>query len=148
MTKRKNKSKKDIVSDIQLVQDTKRVRSLVRDIVFPYLCELDENVAYSKVFLQSFSGLIEGVFDDQRNVTTIAHMTPKIMEKLKSIFVLKDPAQKREYDRYCTLIEKVRDVSVKDLSRATELPRFIDGFNTQKKDKEPIKNIPIDEILG
>ena len=60
--KRVNKSKKQIVSDIQLVQDADRRRALIKDVIFPYLVEMNESIGYSKVFLQAFSGLVNGVY--------------------------------------------------------------------------------------
>lgn len=146
--KRVNKSKKDIVSNIQLVQDTNRRRSLIRDLMFPYLLKMNDTVGYSKLFLQAFSGLINGVFDEQRKTTTITQLNPRLTEKLNEVFKTNDPEQKREYDRYMAFIELIKDVSVQDLSYATELPRYIDGFLLRDKDKELISSVPIDEILG
>ena len=40
------------------------------------------------------------------------------------------------------------EVSVQDLFYATELPRYIDGFIVKTKDKESIKEVPIDSIMG
>ncbi len=88
------------------------------------------------------------MFDNQRKTTTLKHIHTEIIQKLNDIFNVKDPEQKREYDRYMSLVSKMIDVSVQDLSYATELPRYIDGFLLKKTDKESVKNIPIEEILG
>lgn len=130
------------------MQDTKRRQSLVRDIIFPYLNELNDTIGYSKLFLQSFSGLVNGVFDEQRKTTTIIQITPRIEEKLKEIFKLSDPVQRKEYDRYMELIDRIKDVSIQDLSYALELPRFIDGFFIQNTDKDSISKVPIEKLLG
>ncbi len=145
---RKQKSKKEIVSDIQLVENADRRRSLVKDLLFPYLVGMKETVGYSKVFLQAFSSLVNGVFDKQRDTTTVSHITPGIMEKLREVFSISDPEQKKEYDRYVALVELLKDVSIQDLSYATELPRYIDGYLMKDTDKQPISGIPIDKILG
>jgi len=145
---RVNKSKKDIVSDMQLVEATKRRRSLVRDLLFPYLVSLDETVGYSKIFLQSFSGLINGVFDETRKNTTVKHLNPRLLEKLGEIFDTKDEEQKKEYSRYIKLIGIIEDVSIEDLSYATELPRYIDGYMLKDKNKSKISEIDINQILG
>ncbi len=142
------KSKKEIVSDIQLVQDTKRRRVLVRDILFPYLVEIEGTIGYSKLFLQSLSGLVNTVFDKQRKTTTITQLQEKLDERLKEIFVLSDPEQKKEYEKYTNLIHRLKDVSVDDFSYATELPRFVDGYFLQQQDKKKITEINIDELLG
>lgn len=145
---RKNKSKKEIVSDIQLVQDADRRRALIRDIIFPYLIETGETIGYSKIFLQAFSGLVNGVFDDTRKTTTIGHLIPKLIEKLNGIFKIKDLEQKKEYDRYLKFINMLEHISIQDLTYAAELPRYIDGYNTKNVDKGLISSISIDEILG
>lgn len=146
--KRVNKSKKEIVSNIQLTQDAERARSIIREILFPYIRGLDENVAYTKLFLQSFSGLIEGIFDNQRKSTTLGDLMPDIKIKLDSLFSSSDLEQKKEYDRYMGFVEVLKDVSVFDMSRATELPRLIDGFLVNDKNKESIHTIPLEKILG
>ncbi len=148
MSNKKNKSKKEIVSDIQLVQDAERRRSLIRDILFPYLLKLDENIGYSKVFLQAYSGLIEGVYEEYRKKTTLDHLMDKIEEKLRKVFVFSDPDQKREYDRYMELSSLLKDVSVQDISYAAELPRYIDGYLMKDVAKKSIKEIKIDDLLG
>lgn len=145
---KKPKIKKEIVSDIQLVQDATRRRALIKDILFPYLVELNDTVGYSKVFLQAFSGLVEGVMEEQRKITTISHITPGLTKKLLSIFNQKDQEQKREYNRYMKLVDLLQDISVQDMSYATELPRYIDGFLMKDQNKKPISDIPIQDILG
>ena len=145
---RKNKTKPEIVSDIQLVQDAARRRALVKDILFPYLVNLDESIAYSKIFLQAYSGLIEGVYEDNRKRTTVGHLEDKIIEKLSNTFTLSDPESKKEYDRYVGITKQLKDISIQDLSYATELPRFIDGYMMKDSGKAKIKTIPIDELLG
>lgn len=146
--KKKIKNKKEIVSDIQLVQDATRRRALIKDILFPYLVELNDTVGYSKIFLQAFSGLVEGVMEEQRKITTISHITPGLEKKLHSIFNQKDPEQKKEFERYTKLIEILKDISVQDMSYATELPRYIDGFLMKDQNKKSITEIPIETILG
>lgn len=145
---RKNKTKPEIVSDMQLANDAIRRRALVKDIIFPYLVNLDESISYSKVFLQAYSGLIEGVYEENRKKTTVGHLHDRIIEKLGNTFTTSDPEGKREYDRYVAMTEQLKDISVQDLSYATELPRFIDGYMMKDSGKAKIKTIPIDELLG
>ncbi len=145
---RKNKNKKEIVSDIQLVQDAERRRSLIREFIFPYLVEMKETIGYSKVFLQSFNGLVNSVFDETRKTTTIGHLTPKITIRLNELFKGKDQKEKEELSRYLKLVAMLRDISIQDLTYATELSRYIDGFIIKNKDKESIEEIDINAILG
>ncbi len=145
---RKNKTKKELVSDIQLTQDAERRRALIRDILFPYLIKMNETIAYSKVFLQSISGLVEGVYEENRKKTTIYHLEDRIIAKLKSVFTTSDPVQKKEYDRYVELVGLLKDVSIQDLSYATELPRYIDGYLMKDIGKESISKVPVEKLLG
>ena len=146
--KRQNKDKKEILSDIYLQQDAERRRTLISDVVFPYLVNMEDTIGYTKVFLQSMSGLINGEFDETRKTTTIGDIKERIVSKLDSIFSKKDPQQKKEYDRYLALVEKLEGVSIQDFTYAAELPRYIDGYITKTKDKESISIIDIKEILG
>ena len=146
--KRINKSKKEILSDFHQRADADRRRMLISDTVFPYLIDMNDNIGYTKVFLQAMSGLINGEFDETRKTTIIGDIKERIVSKLDSIFSKKDPAQKKEYDRYLGLIEKLNDVSIQDFTYAADLPRYIDGFITKNKDKESISIIDIKEILG
>lgn len=145
---RKQKSKKDIVSDIQLVQTADRVRSLTRDILFPHLIGIGESVAYSKLFIQTTSGLIDGQYEKLREKTCIRDIMPSLVKRLDEIFTKSDPEQKKEYGRYLSLLEKIGEVSISDFSKAAELPRFIDGWMMRDRNKEPISSINMDEILG
>lgn len=146
--KKLQKSKKDIVSDIQLSQDATRRRALIKDVVFPYLMEMNDTIAYSKVFLQAYSGLIEGVYEENRKTTTVGQIKERIENKIGRVFTISNPEQKKEYDRYISFTEKLSDVSIQDLSYAMQLPQYIDGFLMADKGKEPIKNIPLDKLLG
>ncbi len=148
MKKRVPKTKKDIVSDMQLVHDADRRRALVKDILFPYLVKLNENIAYSKIFLQSYAGLVEGVYEERRKKTTIEDLQEGIENKLRSVFTISNPEQKKEYDRYTELTKLLKDISIQDLAYATELPRFIDGYLMKDFGKKSIKDIKIEELLG
>lgn len=146
--KRIPKSKKEIVSDIQLVKDADRRRALIRDILFPYLVEMQETIGYSKVFLQAFSSLVNGVFDESRKTTTISHIKDRLIEKANTLFNKKDSVQKKELEHYLKLIERLNDISIQDITVSTELPRFIDGYFASIKDKGPISDVDINSILG
>ena len=148
MQKRVNKSKGEILSEYHQREDAERRRMLISDTVFPYLVSMDDNIGYTKVFLQAMSGLINGEFDETRKTTTIGDIKERIVNKLDSIFTKSNPTQKKEYDRYMGLVEKLNDVSIQDFTYAAELPRYIDGYITKTKDKESISIIDIKEILG
>lgn len=146
--KRINKTKKQVVSEIQLSQTAERVRSIIKDILFPHLLEIDESISYTRIFLQAFSGMVEGALDSERKNITIEQLAPKLNEKLSSVFKMTDPEQKKEHDRYLKLMQALKGVSVYDLSLAMDLPRQIEGYLIQEKGKESIKSVDIEKILG
>lgn len=142
--KRINKTKKEVVSDIQLVQDAERRRALIRDVVFPYLIEMGQDIQSSNTFLQAFSGLIESIYEEKRKITTIGQLGTQIKERVSSVFHKNEIEKKR----YLDFVEKMKDISIQDLSYAAELPRFIHGYMIKNSGKESISSIPIDTILG
>ncbi len=148
MKKRVNKKRAEIVSDVMAERDAARRRALIKDTIFPYLVEMNDTIGYSKIFLQSFSGLVESAYETTRKTITIGELSDTIKARLNSIFTLSDPSQKKEYDRYIALVDKLLDVPLQDLTYAAELPRYIDGFITKNKDKESITNVDITAILG
>lgn len=145
---RVNKSKKEIVSDFHQIEDAKRRRALIKDVVFPYLVEMNDTIGYSKIFLQSFSGLLEGVLEESRKTITVGMIHDKVLNKLDSIFKTSNADQKKEYDRYLALACKLKDVSIQDFSYAAEMPRYMDGYMTKDTNKQPVSIINVDELLG
>lgn len=142
------KSKKDILSDIQLNQNANRMRDIIKNEVYPFLVDTNETISYHKLFLQSLSGLINGIYDERAKIITIGGILPELTTKLNTIFSVKDATQKIELDRYLAFINKIKDVSIHDLSYITELPRYIDGYIQLEKGKEKIDSISIDKLLG
>lgn len=145
---RKQKTKKEIVSDLQLIADSTRRRALIKDVLFPYFLKMNDTIGYTKIFIQAFSATVRGAYEEEAKKTTVGDLSGKIENKLKSIFTLSDPTQKKEYDRYMELVSLLKEVSVLDLEYGAELPRYIDGFLLQDKNKEKIDLIDINKILG
>jgi len=143
---RKNKSKKEIVSDIQLAGDAERRRALIKDIFFPYLVSTGESISYVKVFIQAFFGLVNGVFDEKAKTTTIGDLTPRIEEKLGEVF--KGDKKSDEYKKYSNLVAILKDISVQDLAYAAELPRYIDSYLLKDETKKKLEVVDINKILG
>lgn len=143
-----NKSKKDILSDIQLNQHANMMRDKIKNTVYPYLVGTKETISYHKLFLQSLSGLINGIYDEKTKVVTVGSLMPELNVKLNSILNAKDPAQKIELDRYLGFIEAIKDITIHDLSFITELPRYIDGYIQMEEGKKTIDSISIDKLLG
>lgn len=134
------------MSDMQLVQDAERRRALIKDIIFPYLMEMDDTIGYTKLFLQAYSGLIEGIYETRRKIITIGDLSVEINKKLDNLFP--NDETKMEKKRYVELTKLLEEISVQDLSYASELPRYMEGFLVQESSKRPLKSIDIMKILG
>lgn len=142
------KSKEAILSDIQLNQRANAMREIIKNTVYPFLVDTKETISYHKLFLQSLSGLVNGIYDERAKIVTITDLIPDITKKLNNIFNVKDEKQKVELERYIAFLEKIKNVSVYDLSFITDLPRYIDGYIQMEKGKETIDNISIEKLLG
>ena len=151
MPKRLNKSKGQIVTDIKLAEDAERRRKLIKEVLFPFLVSTKEPIGYVKIFVQSFSSLVTGAFDELGKKMTVGDITPRLYERLSEIFKVSDPEQKKEMDKYESLIKLLKDVPIQDLVYAAELPRYIDGYFTQVKDKDNFETITtemLNKIMG
>ena len=148
---RVNKSKKQIVTDIKLAKDAERRRKLIKEVIFPFLVATKEPIGYTKIFVQSFSSLVTGTFDELGKKMTIGDLSQRLYERLSEIFTSSDPEQKKESEKYAALIKLLKDVPIQDLVYAAELPRYIDGYFTQVKDKDTFDTITkemLDKIMG
>lgn len=142
--KRKNKSKPEIIVDIKASQEADRKRKIVREVIFPFLLELNDNIGYTKVFLQASSTGIESVFNEKQREIKVADLIPR----LTAIFT-GNKANNPEAQKYMRLYEILKDESVMSFrSMVQELPRYIETYFTQQTDKNPVLDIPIDKILG
>ena len=146
--KRVQKSKGAILSSIQLNQQANKMRDIIKKDIYPFLVETKETISYHKLFLQSLSGLVNGVYDERAKLVTLEELIPRLTERLNEIFSVKDLKQKVEYDRYLQFLKLIKDISVYDLQFITELPRYIDGYLLQDKGKATIDTVSIDKLLG
>jgi len=146
--KKVQKSKKAILSSIQLNQNANRMREVIKNEVYPFLVNQEETIAYNKLFLQSLSGLVNGIYDERTKTVTLNDLLPRIIERLNEIFNIKDATQKKEHDRYLGFITLLKEISIHDLTYITDLPRYIDGYLLQDRSKDKIDTISIDKLLG
>lgn len=142
------KSKKNILSDIQLAQNATRMRGLIKEHIFPFLVSKKENISYNKLFLQSLSGLVTTIYAEREKQVTISDIMPRLTERLNEIFKVSDPVQKKEYDNYMGLFELIKGLTIHDLQFITEIPRYIEGYILQDKGKENLDTISVDKLLG
>ena len=138
---RKNKTKKEIVKDIKEVQEATRKRELVRNVIFPFLLRMNESVAYTKVFLQSFALGLDSVFNEREKTTKVSEFIPR----LKEVFTGEKQSEK---DLYIQLYEMLKDESVADTVSISEMmPRIFEQYFTKMSEKKSVADIPIEELL-
>lgn len=135
--KRKNKTKQEIVQDLKLIEETKRKRKIVKDVVYPFLLELNNTIGYTKIFLQTIATALETAFHKKQKEMKVSEFIPQI----KEVF--------GKEEKYVRLLEVLKDETVYDfLTLIQVMPRVIEGYYTKEVDKNPIMELPIDKILG
>lgn len=139
--KRKNKTKQEIVHDIKTVQDTDRLRVLVKDKIYPFLLQLNDTIGFAKIFLQVSSVSVESAFSNISKDMKVGELIPKLRE------VFKDSSP--ENQKYLEFFELMKDESISTFgSLMSATPRQIEAYFTQQVDKNPIMELPIDRVLG
>lgn len=138
---RKNKTKKQVVNDIKQVQEADRLRKSVREVVYPFLLELNNTVGYAKLFLQVCAVTVESAF----NNTSKEKKVGDFMETFVTLF--KDPTD--ENKKYLEFLGLMKDETISSfVSLIEQTPRAIEKYYVQKADKMLVLDMPIDEILG
>ena len=141
MAKRKNKTKQEVVHDIKTVQETDRIRKMVREKMYPFLVELNDTISFTKVFLQVCAVTADSAFNALSKTMTIKDILPQIKELYKE-----DTAQNKMYVKF---FETFQDETLSTFTSLVEaFPRQIERYYTQEVDKSPILDLPIDKILG
>lgn len=143
--KRSNKSKPQIVNDIKAVQNAKRMRKLVKEVIYPFLLELNDTIGYTKVFLQTSSTALENTYSEGQRTTKVSDLLPK----LDKIFDTSDKKQSEEFSKYRRLFELMKDETVFDfITMVQSMPRVIEQYFTHENDKRAFLDLNIDKILG
>lgn len=142
---RKNKSKKEIVNNIKEVQEADRKRKLVREVIFPFMLELNDNIGFTKVFMQTAATTLESTFNARQRNVKVGDVLPEI----KEILSYKDKKVDAELQKYIRLFELLKDETVFDfLTLIQTMPRVIEQYFTRETDKHPIIDVDINKILG
>ncbi len=138
---RKNKSKKEVVQDIKANQETDRLRKVVREEVYPFLLELNDNIGFSKIFLQTCAVSIDSAFNAISKEMKVKELIPRLEELYSG-----DNDQNKKYMNFFKRFENESVSTFVSLIEST--PRHIERYFTQEVDKRPILELPIEKILG
>lgn len=143
---RKNKTKPEIVQDIRKVQDADARRKIVKEVIYPFLIELNDTIGFSKIFLQSASTALEGAFEGQNRVQKVGDFIPRLKEIFPTGVKEKNSVQNEKYLR---LFELLKDETVYSFAvMIQEMPRRIEQMFTYENDKRPILDLDINKLLG
>lgn len=133
------------MQDIQKIASANRMREVVRHTIYPFLLELNDNIGYTKIFLQTAASTVESVYTERQSTLRVSDLLPRLNE----IFTSKDEAQKLEYEKYRHLFDLLKDETLRDFNTMIQsLPRAIETYFTQQIDKNSVMDVKIDEILG
>ena len=136
---RKNKSKKEVVVDIKTAQNVERMRKVVREVLYPFMLELNDTIGFTKIFLQTAATGLDNVFNETQRTVKVGDLMPH----LKEVFTGND------MDKYIRLFELLKDETVFDFTTViSSMPRVIEQYFTKEMDKNPVLDIPIDKVLG
>jgi len=136
---RKNKSKKEVVVDIKTAQNVERMRKVVREVLYPFMLELNDTIGFTKIFLQTAATGLDNVFNETQRTVKVGDLMPR----LKEVFTGND------MDKYIRLFELLKDETVFDFTTViSSMPRVIEQYFTKEMDKNPVLDIPIDKVLG
>jgi len=146
---RKNKSKKEVVVDIKVNQEeekkkqnAERMRTLMREKIFPFLLGIKETVGYTKLFLQSSTIALERVYQDKQKEIKVEEFLPRLRE----IFTGDKQSEK---DLYIQFYELLKDENIEDFTNLLEtFPRYIEQYFTKEADKQSVDKIPLEKLLG
>ena len=142
---RKQKSKPEIVQDLAKVTNANRMREVVRDVVYPFLLELNNTIGHSKIFMQAAATAVENTFSEKQKTVKIRELLPRLNE----VFTSKDTKTEEEYAKYRRFFSLMADETLYDFNTMIySMPRTIESYFTQKVDKNPIMDLKIEDILG
>lgn len=140
MAKRKNKTKKEIVTDIKSNQETIRQRELIRTKLYPFMLELNDTVGFTNIFLQSAAAAIQSAFSNLSKTMKVKELIPHLKEVLK---------EGSDSEKYFRLFELMQDESISSFSTNLEtLPMIIEKYFMFEANKRPVLDVNIDKILG
>ena len=138
---RKNKTKKEIVVDIKIAQETERIRTMVREKLFPFLLELNNTIGYTKIFMQVASVTIDTAFNNLSKEMKVKELIPKFENLYKE--------DNKDNEMYLKLFNLFGEETVSTFASLMEAtPRQIERYFTKDIDTKPIIDLPIDKILG
>lgn len=140
-TPRKNKSKKEVVLNIQQAHEADRLRILVREKIFPFLLQLNDTIAFTKIFLQVAAVTVDTAFNNTSKDMKVKDLIPKFETLYKD-----DSGHNKMYMKFFELLGDETVSSFVSLIQMT--PQKIEAYFTQENDKRPIMDLPIDKVLG
>ena len=139
---RTNKSKKEIIFDMNTANETERVRGIVKEKIFPFINELKETIGFSKIFFQVSAVTVESAFSNLSKDMKVG----ELIEKIRTEVFKADTEENKNYIKFLELMKDETVSTFVSLMQAT--PRQIEMYFTQISDKKDISEVDVDKILG
>ena len=140
--KRTNKSKKEIIFDMNTANETERVRGLVKEKVFPFVKDMKSTIGFSKIFFQVVAVTVESAFSNLSKDMKVG----SLIEKISTEVFKESTAENKQYLKFLELMKDETVSTFVSLMQAT--PRQIEMYFTQISDKKNISEVDVDKILG
>jgi len=144
---RKNKSKKEVIAEINQARalteqekNTKHLREVIHDKLFPFLLEMNDSISYTKIFMQTAAVTLDSSYEARSRTIKVGDF----IDELKN-----GAFSEKDNGKFIKVLELFKDETLSNFSSMmAQTPRFIDMYYTQEKGKESIKTVDIAKILG
>jgi hypothetical protein len=135
---RKNKTKEELLAELEVQKETERQKVLVKTIIFPSLHDSCKTIADAKALLEYASSLIQQKGLERMYKTSTAEL--KMSENMK------DTEAAQKYKAFFSSFDSL-DIGA-TITIIDQLKRGINNYVENKVDSEPLVNANIEEIIS
>lgn len=130
---------------MKVKQDSDRKRDFIRRELFPLLNTVADDVRYLKIFLYTAATSVNEMMEKRKNEVRIGDLGDELMKMFHS----DNPDQDKLVAGYRQLFTLMKDETVNSFqSIIRDLPDNIERYFYTQMEKQPVKSIDIDALLG
>lgn len=138
--KRKNKSKQDIRHEMKLIEDAKKGKKIVREVLYPIFVKYADTIRQAELFADIFKVAI--------TVNMQRPFKSKTIGELDWSEELKEEKEGKSHDLLVELLDKFKDVPIPDAIKTLEgFQGGIQAYFEDEKKKRPFKDIKLEELI-
>lgn len=132
--KRVNKTKEQLLEEQKQREETLRLRSIVKEQIYPLLLEKSKSIDDAKIFSSTVSISIKQAFNNT--------MRKMLVEELKLKGMLSESEEKERYEKMFDILNT--ETIFNALKMIDEMPNAIDGFIREEMCKRPLSELKAD----